>query len=101
MAANVLTDPAAWLPMGLSVFALIMILAYLAVSGLVREPAADEGAPARIFQIMMVAQVIIMAFFATKWLPRAPKLTAAILAVQVGFAAVPALTILYLERGLY
>ena len=41
-----------------------------ALYGAVRE--ADEGTRAPIFQLLMATQMPIIAFFAIKWLPRAP-----------------------------
>ena len=56
--------------------------------GAVRE--ADEGTAAHIFQLLMIAQVPIMAFFAIKWVPRTPRQALYILALQAG-ATLPAL----------
>ncbi|MGI9024106.1 MAG: hypothetical protein ACR2GP_00700 [Burkholderiaceae bacterium] len=56
--------------------------------GNVRE--ADEGAAAHIFQLLMVAQAPVVAFFAFKWLPRNPRSAAFVIALQV-FAALVAL----------
>jgi hypothetical protein len=52
--------------------------------GVVRE--ADEGTPAHIFQLLIVAQLPIVAFFAVKWLPRKPRSTMIVLALQAGAA---------------
>ena len=46
----------------------------------VRE--ADEGAAAHIFQLLIVAQVPVGAFFAIKWLPQAPRQALLVLALQ-------------------
>jgi len=53
-------------------------------SGLVREP--DEGAIAHIWQLLMAGQLPVLAFFAIKWLPRAPRPTFYVLALQAGAA---------------
>ena len=50
--------------------------------GLVREP--DEGAIAHLWQLLMAGQLPILAFFAIKWLPRAPRQTLYVLALQAG-----------------
>jgi len=47
---------------------------------------ADEGTAAHIFQLLMIAQIPIMAFFAIKWLPRTPRQALHILALQGGAA---------------
>ena len=55
--------------------------------GVVHE--ADEGTAAHIFQLLMAAQIPIVAFFSIQWLPRAPKQALLILALQAaaGLAA--------------
>jgi len=85
----------AWLPIVLSLAALALVLGHVAMYGVVRE--ADEGTPAHLFQLLMVAQVPLVAFFALKWLPLAPGGTVRILALQAtaaltAFAAVYWLT---------
>jgi hypothetical protein len=50
--------------------------------GVARE--ADEGTAAHVFQLLMIAQVPIVAFFAIKWLPRAPRQALQVLALQAG-----------------
>ena len=61
-----------------------MVLGYLARYGVVRE--TDEGAVAHLWQLLMAGQVPILAFFAIKWLPRAPRQTLYVLALQAGAA---------------
>jgi hypothetical protein len=87
--------PSAFLPLAMSLAALAMVLGHAAIYGVVHE--ADEGAAAHIFQILMAAQVPVVAFFAIKWLPRAPGQALRVLALQAGaglaaFAAVFFLT---------
>jgi hypothetical protein len=81
--------PSAFLPLAMSLTALTMLLVAIArgyVTGypVVREP--DEGAVAHLWQILMAGQMPILAFFAIKWLPRAPKQTLYVLALQAGAA---------------
>jgi hypothetical protein len=95
MNAPSIKQPSAFLPIAMSVAALALVLGHAAVFGIVHE--ADEGTPAHIFQILMAAQVPIVAFFAVKWLPRAPRWTMYVLALQAAagiaaFAAVFFLT---------
>jgi hypothetical protein len=47
---------------------------------------ADEGAAAQIFQLLMIAQVPVVLFFAIKWLPRAPSQALPVLALQAAAA---------------
>jgi hypothetical protein len=76
--------PSAWLPLAMSFAALAIVLAHVALFGVVRE--ADEGTAAHLFQILMAGQVPIVAFFAITWLPRNPRGASLVLALQVGAA---------------
>jgi hypothetical protein len=73
--------PSAFLPLALSLAALATVTVHVAMFGAARE--ADEGAAAHIFQLLMVAQVPIVAFFAIKWLPRAPREAMQVMALHV------------------
>jgi len=76
--------PSALLPVVMSVTALAIVLAHVARFGAARE--TDEGAAAHLWQLLMAGQVPILAFFVIKWLPRAPRPTLLMLAVQVAVA---------------
>ena len=80
-------QPSGFLPLAMSVAALVIVLGYVAVNGVVREP--DEGTAAHLWQLLMAGQLPIVAFFAIKWLPQAPKQALAVLALQAvaGLAA--------------
>jgi hypothetical protein len=86
-------QPSALFPLLMSLAALAMVLGNAAIFGVVHE--ADEGAVAHIFQLLIVVQIPIVAFFAIKWLPRAPKETLLVLALQAG-AALAAMAAVYL-----
>jgi len=94
MKVSPLRQPSALLPLALSSVAIAMVLGHAAVFGIVRE--ADEGTAAHVFQLLMGAQVPIVAFFAVKWLPRAPGPTLRVLALQAGaaLAAIAAVVLL-------
>jgi hypothetical protein len=77
----------------MSLVALAMVMAHVAIFGAVRE--ADEGTAAHIFQLLLIAQVPIIAFFAIKWLPRTPRQAVWILALQFA-AALAALAPVFL-----
>jgi hypothetical protein len=77
-------QPSAFLPLAMSLVALAIVLGHFAVFGIVHE--ADEGAAAHLFQLLMAAQVPVVAFFAIKWMPRAPRRTLHVLALQAGAA---------------
>lgn len=84
----VLRHPSAFVPLAMSLTALAMVLGYLAVYGAAHQ--TDEGTIAHLWQLLMAGQMPILAFFAIKWLPRAPKQTLYVLALQAGavFASV-------------
>jgi hypothetical protein len=63
--------PTAWIPPVMSLAALTIVLTHIAIYGITRE--ADEGAAAHLFQILITAQVPLIAVFAIKWLRRTPK----------------------------
>jgi hypothetical protein len=92
---TLLRAPTAWLPFAISLVALCLALGYAAVVGV--TPNADEGTPARIFQLLMLSQAVIVLMFAVRWLPRAPKPAGAIIALQVLVAAIPITAIIVLE----
>jgi len=58
----------------------------------VREP--DEGLAAHSWQLLMAGQLPLMAYFVFKWLPRVPRQTLYVLALQIG-AALAAMTPVY------
>jgi len=79
--------PSALLPLAMSFLALVVVLGHLALCGAARE--ADEGAAAHLWQLLMAGQLPVLAFFAVKWLPRAPRETLPVLALQVGAFLAP------------
>ena len=88
-------QPSAWIPLAMSFAALVMILVYLAIFGIVHNQ--DEGAPAHIFQLIMIAQLPVAGYFAVKWLPKQPKQSLLVLSVQAIAWIIPIVTIMYLE----
>jgi len=80
--------PSAFLPVAMSLMALALLGgAYIygratRQGALVRE--ADEGSIAHLWQLLMAGQLPVLAYFAIKWLPRAPKQTLRVLALQAG-----------------
>jgi FtsH-binding integral membrane protein len=82
MSISTMKKPSAWIPLVMSFAALALVLGHIAIFGAAREP--DEGTAAHIWQILMAAQVPIVAFFAIKWLPRSPKQALLVLALQAG-----------------
>jgi hypothetical protein len=97
-AARLLRRPAAWSPLAISSMALALVLGYAALVG-TGAPAGthDERAPARIFQLLMAFDVLLIGVFAVRWLPRAPRSAAAIALAQILLAAVPVAALVLLE----
>ena len=81
---SIVRRPSALLPMAMSLTALAVVLGHIAVFGAARE--ADEGAAAHIWQLLMAGQLPVLLFFAIKWLPKAPRQTLCVLALQAGAA---------------
>jgi hypothetical protein len=78
----IIKRPSAFLPLAMSLTALSLVLGHIAIFGPARE--ADEGTTAHLWQILMAGQMPVLAFFAIKWLPRAPRQTLYVLALQAG-----------------
>ena len=77
-------QPSAFIPIAMSLAALVTVLSHIAVSGV--APETDEGAAAHIWQLLMAGQLPVVAFHAVKWFPRAPRTALQVLALQVGAA---------------
>ena len=94
----------AWIPLLMSGAATALVVGYLATgphephmileNGVMRP---EEGPAARLWQLLMVLQLPAMAYFAVSWLPRDPKRTAAMLALQALAVVGAALPVFLLE----
>ena len=80
----IVRQPSAFLPVAMSLTALALVLGHIALYGAARE--ADEGATAHMWQILMGGQLPVLAYFAIRWLPRAPRQTLGVIALQAGAA---------------
>jgi len=96
--SSLFKQPSAWIPLAMSFVALAMIVVCVAINGFASSGNGDEGAPARIFQLIMVAQLPIAGYFAVKWLPRRPKQSLLVLAALAVAWLIPIVTIIYLEN---
>jgi hypothetical protein len=76
--------PSAFVPMAMSLIALIVVLVQVLAFGVVRE--ADEGPNAHIWQLLIAGQLPILAYFLIRWFPRVPRYTVSVLALQIGAA---------------
>jgi hypothetical protein len=95
---TIFRDPTAWVPIAISLAALLFVLGFAATVGV--APHDDEGMPARLFQLAMAIQVVVIVVFAVRWLPRAPREAGVVLAVQLIAAAVPLIAVSLLEASL-
>jgi hypothetical protein len=78
----------------MSFAALGLVLGQIAMHGTARQ--LDEGAAAHLWQLLMAAQLPIIAFFAVTWVARFPRNGLPVLALQVGAALAAALPVFIL-----
>jgi hypothetical protein len=95
MGSSLLKHPSAFVPLMMSLAALALVMVYVVLFGIVHQP--DEGTPAHIFQLLMVGQMPLVAFFALKWLPKEPKRAVVVLAFQGAAALLAIATVVLLE----
>ena len=73
----------AWLPLAMSAAGIALVLVYISVVGIAEPQAAtDEGAAARLFQLLIIGQVPIIAYFALRWMAKVPRQGLTVLALQ-------------------
>jgi hypothetical protein len=82
---SILKKPSAWVPIAMSLAVLAAWLIGIAAFGIPARQ-ADEGTGAHMFQIWFVLEVLMVAFFAIKWLPQRPKHAFLVLAIQIAVA---------------
>ncbi len=75
--------PSAWIPILFSAISLVLTLLTVAITGAPQTPPADEGTAAHLFQLWLVLEVLMILFFAVRWLPRSFKAAACVLTVQI------------------
>ncbi len=66
MDVSFMKQPGAYLPMAMSLTAFALVLSHV-LFVVVHE--ADEGTAAHLWQLLMVGQVPVVAYFALKWRP--------------------------------
>lgn len=88
--------PSAFVPVAMSTVAASLVPEYLMRVGAVRQ--VDEGTEAHLFQLLLVAQLPLIAYFAVTYLPKQPRQSLVVLTLQC-LAGVAALsTVYYLEH---
>ena len=95
--ASPLKHWSAWLPVAISVFFIALVLRHIAIYGPGMQ--ADEGTEAHLFQLLMPAQALVIAYFAYTWLPKSPRLALALLPVQLAAAAGVIALVYWLEHA--
>src|SRR5512140_54158 len=78
--STILKKPVAFLPIAMSLAALATVGIYVAFHG--TAPQADEGTAAHIWQVLMAAQIPVIAYFVLRWMPKAFKPVLVILVIQ-------------------
>jgi hypothetical protein len=91
-------QPTGYVPVAMSAGALATIVWFVAVHGIVHQP--DEGAQARLWQLLVAGQVPLIAYFAITWLPRACHQALTVLALQVAAVVLLAIAPLWALGGL-
>ncbi|HEY4522726.1 MAG TPA: hypothetical protein VJH91_03805 [Candidatus Paceibacterota bacterium] len=94
---SLLKKSSAWVPIVLSLGMLVFVVYILIFDASVPDPNADEGTPARLFQLWLVVEVLMIGFFAASWLPSAPRESLKVLALQVAAALLPVSIVFSLE----
>lgn len=68
-------------PVVMSLAAVVLVGVQLAIHGM--RPERDEGALAHVYQLLVVGQLPVIAFFAARWLRRAPLQGLPVVVAQV------------------
>jgi hypothetical protein len=87
--------PSGFLPLAMSSIALLIVLGHVALIGV--APQADEGADVHLWQLLMLGQLPLIAYFGVRWVPAAPKQAVTVLLAQVGFALAAAAPVFLLD----
>ncbi len=85
---SLLKKPSAWVPMAIPLAFFAYIVIVISVFG-IGERQEDEGTGAHLFQLWLVLEPLMLAFFAFKYIPLARKEALQILALQIATALLP------------
>ena len=94
---SLLKRPDAIAPLLMSLMAFALIIGVLSTVGVTQQ--ADEGAAARIFQLLIALQLPIMALFTIRWLPKYPQTALLVLLLQFAAVFLAVGTILWIETS--
>jgi hypothetical protein len=90
-------SPWTWVPFGLSLAALGLIGGFVLLARPLPSPGGDEGAAARLFQLLLALDLVAILGFAARWLPAAGREAAIVLVLQAAAMVVPIAVIALLE----
>lgn len=91
---SLVRHPSAWIPIAMSLSALVIVLGHALLVGRSHEP--DEGALAHVFQLLMALQLPILIFFFTRWMPHEPTRALPVFALQLCAAAISVAAVIFL-----
>src|SRR3989344_3716459 len=95
---SLIKKPSAWIPIVMSFLALSILIVHVLIFGIDLKQQKDEGTEAHLFQILMVGEIPIIAFFLIKWLPKKIKETLLILLLQFISGCIPLAVLFFLEN---
>jgi hypothetical protein len=93
-ATTLFRKPSAFVPVAMSLVAFVLVLAYVAIVG--TKPQADEGTVAHIWQLLMVGQLALIAYWGMRWVPQAPRPGLIVLVIQLTCALAAVLPVIVL-----
>jgi hypothetical protein len=87
MTNSLIKQPSAWIPIALSLTWVAFWIFQLGMFGPPR-PEPDEGTAAHLFQIWLVSEALLLAYFTIRWLAQRPKQALPILILQIALVIV-------------
>ena len=97
MMTKLVRRTSAILPFIMSGVVILAIIWHLLRFGLAHQ--TDEGTAAQFFQILMPLQLLVIGYFAVRWLPVEARWAAKVLAAQAAmFIAIVAVVFFFLDR---
>jgi len=95
MESSVFQRPSGFIPIAMSMAALLVIAVHVTVHGV--APQADEGSAAHLWQLLMAGQLPVIAYFAVRALPSDPRRALVMLALQLAAAVAAAFPVWWFQ----
>ena len=89
---TLINHPLALTPLFMSLSALLIVIAHVAIFG--PSKGGNEGTTAQAFQVLIAGQTPLVAYFAVKYLPRSPGQALGVITLQI-IATLPAFAAVY------